>query len=199
MKIYIIVNLIPPSLLFLFFLPLLSSAARLLPSPSSTTEFIKAKCNTTEFPHLCITSLSSYAPSIGDSTIQIAHAALNVSLISARATFATMTNLSTGGRLSAREAEAVSDCAEILADSVESLRNSLKLMARLSGPEFGDRIDDVQTWVSAALTDDTTCMDGFSGEAMDGEVKRMVRGRVVRLAQLTTNALALINELAPLP
>jgi len=60
-------------------------------------------------------------------------------------------------------------------------------------------MSDVQTWVSAALTDESTCMDGFEESEMsiDGtNTKSRVRGLVVQVAQLTSNALALINQLA---
>jgi pectinesterase inhibitor-like protein len=60
-------------------------------------------------------------------------------------------------------------------------------------------IDDVQTWVSAALTDESTCSDGFAGNAMNGNLKTAVRGRIVNIAQLTSNALALINNYASDP
>ncbi|VVA93676.1 unnamed protein product [Arabis nemorensis] len=55
-------------------------------------------------------------------------------------------------------------------------------------------ISDVQTWVSTALTDDDTCMDGF-GRART-VVKDLVRQHVVKVARLTSNALALINMYA---
>ncbi|MBA0683441.1 hypothetical protein Goari_025101, partial [Gossypium aridum] len=51
-----------------------------------------------------------------------------------------------------------------------------------------------QTWVSVALTNKDTCMDGFSSRAMNGYVKMMVRKRIVKIAHLTSNALALINN-----
>ncbi|CAF2380530.1 unnamed protein product [Brassica napus] len=36
------------------------------------------------------------------------------------------------------------------------------------------KMSNVQTWVSAALTDETTCLDGFSGRAMEGKVKKLI-------------------------
>jgi pectinesterase inhibitor-like protein len=57
-------------------------------------------------------------------------------------------------------------------------------------------MSDVQTWVSAALTDQSTCTDGFQEANANGEIKTVVRGRIVQVAQLTSNALALLNKLA---
>ncbi|CAL1387165.1 unnamed protein product [Linum trigynum] len=47
-------------------------------------------------------------------------------------------------------------------------------------------ISDVQTWVSTALTNENTCNDGFTGKEMAGEVKTAVRGRIEKIAHLTS-------------
>ena len=177
-----------------FLLPL-SSGGREIYQPAAAVEFIRVRCNTTEFPHLCVSSLSSYAPVIGVNALKMADAALNVTLRTARsASFMTDKVLTGGaGRLPPRQAAAARDCAESLSDSVVSLRESLNQMGRLNGNELVDRIEDVKTWVSSALTDDTTCMDGLPA----GDVRAAVRVWVLTTAHLTSNALALINDLSP--
>jgi pectinesterase inhibitor-like protein len=57
-------------------------------------------------------------------------------------------------------------------------------------------MSDLQTWVSAALTDENTCTEGFQEINATGNIKTIVRGKIVQVAQLTSNALALINKLA---
>ena len=89
------------------------------------------------------------------------------------------------------------DCVEELSESVDELRSSIGEMSRLKGRgDFKLMINDIQTWVSAALTDENTCSDGFQGKATNGNLKTIVRGRIVNVAQLTSNALALINRYA---
>jgi hypothetical protein len=44
------------------------------------------------------------------------------------------------------------------------------------------------------MTDESTCSDGFAGNAMNGNLKRAVRGRIMNIAQLTSNALALVTN-----
>lgn len=91
----------------------------------------------------------------------------------------------------------MSDCMDTVAgDSIDELKQSMELMGHMGGRDFAFQLNNVQTWVSAAITNDDTCMDGFDGRAMDGKVKSEVRRRVVNVAQLTSNALALINRLA---
>ncbi|GJS73855.1 pectinesterase inhibitor 10-like protein [Tanacetum coccineum] len=56
-------------------------------------------------------------------------------------------------------------------------------------------MSDIQTWVSSAMTDEETCSEGF---ADDPKMKSVVRGKIVNVAHLTSNALALINNYASL-
>ncbi|KAE8672533.1 21 kDa protein [Hibiscus syriacus] len=52
------------------------------------------------------------------------------------------------------------------------------------------------TWVSAALTDEDTCMDGIEAKAINGKIKDTIRSNIARVAHLTSNALAFINSLS---
>lgn len=99
-----------------------------------------------------------------------------------------------------REYLAIKDCIEVLGNSVDRLGQSVKELGRaghaVASEDFMWKMSNVQTWVSAALTDETTCLDGFSGRAMEGKVKRLIRLKVVHVAQVTSNALALVNHFA---
>ena len=126
-------------------------------------------------------------------------AALNVTLASVKSTVAVMSTMAKRRGLKPREAAAMKDCVEVLNESVDELRRSINGMSRLRSSNFEMTMSDVQTWVSAALTDESTCTDGFeeSGLSIDGaNTKSRVRGLVAVVAQLTSNALALINQLA---
>ncbi|KAF3565232.1 hypothetical protein DY000_02012588 [Brassica cretica] len=98
-----------------------------------------------------------------------------------------------------REYLAIKDCIEVLGNSVDRLGQSVKELGRaghaVAGEDFMWKMSNVQTWVSAALTDETTCLDGFSGRAMEGKVKKLIRLKVVHVAQVTSNALALAGAI----
>ncbi|KHN20399.1 21 kDa protein [Glycine soja] len=53
---------------------------------------------------------------------------------------------------------------------------------------------DLNTWISAALTDEVTCLDGFEGSK--GTNVKLLQNRVQNASYITSNALALINKLA---
>ncbi|MQL77858.1 hypothetical protein Taro_010275 [Colocasia esculenta] len=188
-----------------------AAAARAVPEHharevTSPAEFIRSRCGTTEYPHLCVSSLSAYADTIRTSPTQLADAALSVSLSHARSTKALVAKLSAGkDAMGRRVGSAIRDCMETMGDSVDELRESMRAMAGLSvggkgkghgKVDLGLQMDNILTWVSAALTDEDTCMDEFAGKAMDGEVKAALRGHVSKVARLTSNALALVNGLS---
>ncbi|KAH6761221.1 Plant invertase/pectin methylesterase inhibitor superfamily protein [Perilla frutescens var. frutescens] len=165
---------------------------------SKSTEFIRTSCSTTTYPTLCYSSLSSHASAIQQNLKLLANAALTVSLDTAISTSADMVKLSHRAGMTPREVGAMRDCVEELSDTVDQLRKSMAEMKQMKGSNLAMMINDVQTWVSAALTDEDTCMDGFAGKYMNGSVKTAVRGKIVNVAHMTSNALALINNYASL-
>lgn len=95
-----------------------------------------------------------------------------------------------------REHGAVQDCKENMDNSVDRLNQSVKEMGLTAAGNVMWRMSNVQTWVSAALTDQNTCLDGFSHPQMDRNLKASIRARVVDASQVTSNALALVNRFA---
>ncbi|RVW40163.1 21 kDa protein [Vitis vinifera] len=166
---------------------------------SGSTSFIKAKCSATRYPALCVQSLSVYASTIQKSPKQLAHTALTVSLAKAQSAKAFVSKLGKIKGMKARELEAVQDCLEEMNDSIDRLSRSVQELeeaGKSKGQDFLWHMSNVDTWVSAALTDDNTCVDGFAGRALDGRVKASIRGWLVTVAQVTSNALALVNQFA---
>ncbi|KAK9994207.1 hypothetical protein SO802_023910 [Lithocarpus litseifolius] len=177
----------------------INSSLAATPTPNKvSTEFIKTSCSSTTYKKLCFTSLSTYANLIQTSPELLAMTAINVTLSSAKSTSTMMVNLSESQGISPKAASAMKDCVEELHDTVYELKKSIGEMKNNKGSNFQLMINDIQTWVSAALTDETTCSDGFQGKAMNGNVKTLVRARIVNVAHLTSNALALINRYASL-
>lgn len=129
----------------------------------------------------------------------LAIVALSVSLARARSAKGFVTKMTKVRGIKAREYQAVKDCIENMSDSVDRLSQSVREighMGRAVGEDFVWHLSNVQTWVSAALTDENSCLDGFSGHLMDGNVKAAIRHRVTNVAQVTSNALALVNRFA---
>ncbi|KAK9724481.1 hypothetical protein RND81_05G075800 [Saponaria officinalis] len=163
------------------------------------TNFIKTSCKATTYPDLCYNSLLTHASDIQTSPQLLANVALSVTLDTARTTFASISTMSKGLGVRPREAGPMRDCLEVLDDTIDQLRNSITEMGELKDcKNFRMLISDVQTWVSAALTNEGTCMDGFGGKYMDGSLKTKIRSKIMVICHLTSNSLALINSFATL-
>uniref|UniRef100_A0A7N0TSS5 Pectinesterase inhibitor domain-containing protein n=1 Tax=Kalanchoe fedtschenkoi TaxID=63787 RepID=A0A7N0TSS5_KALFE len=176
---------------------------------SDDPDFIRLSCRSTLYPDLCYQSLSPYNQTIQTSVKSMALTALTISLNATASASKTVRRISKQNRdkLSKREASAVADCVETVQDAVEELQDSMAAMRDLEGPEFRFKVSNIQTWVSAALTDDNTCMEGIDEDRVspsspstatgrDGEeVKRMIRSEIVNVAVITSVALALLSKL----
>ncbi|KAK1399651.1 PMEI domain-containing protein [Heracleum sosnowskyi] len=159
----------------------------------ASTEFIKTSCSITSFPSLCFTSLSSHTSAIQTSSRLLAQTSLSVALNHVVLTSAALLKLSKAPGIKPGEVGPMNDCLEELTDSIDELKRSMGEMSELNGsPKYELLISDIQTWVSAALTDEDTCMDGFAAKA--GNTKNVVRGRILNVVHLTSNALSLINN-----
>ncbi|XP_078442743.1 pectinesterase inhibitor 9-like [Wolffia australiana] len=150
-------------------------------------KLILASCRATEFPALCVHSLSGFAKTV-KTHAQLTNAALSVSL---------RTALSAKRMVAGMTYNAAGDCLENLADTVRELRDSLRVLGRLQRRDVRVQIDNLKTWVSAALTDEDTCMDDLRERAGNTELRVALRRRVKYVALLTRNALALTNALSP--
>ncbi|XP_073287734.1 21 kDa protein [Primulina huaijiensis] len=166
-------------------------------STVNATDYIRTSCHTTQYPDLCYSSLVSYADSVQENPARLARVAIGVSLSRANRLAVYVRNLTSRGDYGPdpRSGAALHDCFSVFGDAVDQMRGSLDQMRRLKGEgeELAFEMSNVQTWMSAALTNEETCTDGFEDVA-DGPMKTDVCDRVVKVKKVTSNALALVNS-----
>ncbi|KAK7389294.1 hypothetical protein VNO78_24164 [Psophocarpus tetragonolobus] len=167
----------------------------------ATRELIEGSCKGTRYPAKCVESLMGYAGSIGESEEKLAMSALSVSVWKSRSCASFVEKMGSVKGMKARERNAVEDCIENMNDSLERLSQSLRelglvVVGKAKRKDFLWHISNVQTWVSAAITDQDTCLDSFDGPHLDAKLKAAIKPRVVDAYQVTTNALALVNRFA---
>jgi pectinesterase inhibitor-like protein len=186
--------IIPHFLLFSLFI---STVYCTTSSPPS--DFIRSSCRITRYPDLCLQSLASYGPAVQSNPRELARFALAVSADRARAAASFVGQLcDKSNKLRTRAGGPVRDCLENMADSVDRLKEAadeLARMGRTSSAGFKFHMSNVQTWCSAALTDQNTCLDGL-GKNVEPETRSEIRKKVVEVAQVTSNALALVNRVS---
>ncbi|KAL8210122.1 hypothetical protein R6Q57_006854 [Mikania cordata] len=178
-------------------LPLLIIFSLAISPTRSNTNFIYKSCHTTLYPELCYLYLSRFTTRIGTSPRLLAQTALAATLSNTWSTSKKLVTYSRTHKMTRREISAMKDCLEELGDSAYELHISMVEMGKVrSGSDFLFNMNSIETWVSAALTDDDTCIDGFSDKNMNGEVKTMVRKHVLNIAHLASIALAFVNNYA---
>ncbi|XP_077240378.1 21 kDa protein-like [Tasmannia lanceolata] len=180
---------------FLLFPALIGAAPA--PGPSVTgnndpTEFIRKSCPTTLYPEICYTTLVGHANSVHQNPGRLAVAAVSVSVKKAKHAavyFSSLSRNSGGGDASADAA--LHDCISMFSDAIDLMSGS---KAELQVGKQG-QISNVETLMSAALTNMETCMNGFE-EVPSGPLKSDVSNRAAYVKKVTGNALSLVTGFA---
>lgn len=97
-----------------------------------------------------------------------------------------------------REQIAIEDCKELLDFSVTELAWSLLEMKRIrAGSTSAHYEGNLKAWLSAALSNQDTCLEGFEGT--DRRIESFIRGSLKQVTQLISNVLTLYVQLHSLP
>ncbi|KAL6531234.1 hypothetical protein OROHE_014303 [Orobanche hederae] len=171
-----------------------ASTATAAAAGPETIKFIKDSCNVTLYPKLCVESTTPYASLIQESHRKLAFTALSVSIEKGESVKEFVGELVKTLGPKAKEYAALKDCLEEVNDGVDRMTKS-RIELKYYGPDFKWHLNNLQTWASAALTDETTCTDGFAGRALDGNTKNSIKQEMTKMTQATSNALALCNKL----
>ncbi|EOA21570.1 hypothetical protein CARUB_v10001980mg [Capsella rubella] len=161
-------------------------------------DIVHSSCEHASFPSLCVRTLSSYSGPTITNRRDLAQAAVRISISHAQSAAKKLEAVRDSVGKKKLEKGPLVDCVEMIGDSVDELSRTLGVLKHLrvsggSAKEFRWQMSNAQTWASAALTDDDTCLDGFQG--IDGEIKTEVKRWMTKVARVTSNALYMINQL----
>ncbi|GAA0146102.1 hypothetical protein Leryth_009197 [Lithospermum erythrorhizon] len=152
-------------------------------------DLVYSSCANASYPNLCIQTLSSYSGK-ANTPSDLAKAAVGVSLAKARNVSESLETLKGHTK---REINTLNDCMEQVGDSVYDLKKTLNELQHLRRDSFEWQMSNAQTWVSAALTNQDSCVDGF--KEIDWKVRADLKKKISIVAKVTSNALYLINLL----
>ncbi|KAF9671903.1 hypothetical protein SADUNF_Sadunf12G0098900 [Salix dunnii] len=113
--------------------------------------YLQKACNSTTYPQLCFSSLSSYTSTIKTSDLKLCNTALTVTLKAASNTSSLVKASSKQKGLSKSEAGAIKDCVDEMGDSIDELKQSLKALGSLKGSDMEFQIATIQTWAWLVL------------------------------------------------
>lgn len=82
---------------------------------------------------------------------------------------------------------AIRDCRDQVEDALSRLNDSVSATGEEALTEA--KVKDIQTWISSAVTDQETCLDGL--EEMGSAVFDQVKKKMKRSMEFTSNSLAI--------
>ncbi|CAN4102328.1 unnamed protein product [Withania somnifera] len=154
------------------------------------TQAISRTCSRTRFPTLCLNSLHEFPGALTASDADLVHISVNVTLQRFGKAFYMASDINSLD-MDKRTRSAYEDCLELLEDSVYLLSRSLTSVSPGVGKSPPGNNHDVQTWLSAALTNQDTCTEGFAD--VSGNVKDQMAAKLKDLSQLVSNCLAVFS------
>lgn len=93
--------------------------------------------------------------------------------------------------------QAIEECLRQINDGVNQITQSFKELQQI-GKDGDDNFvwheSNVLTWVSAALTDATTCIDGMLGDGLSWREQAMIKARFLNVKQLASNSLMMFSR-----
>lgn len=152
-------------------------------------ELVRTSCAHASYPAICLRTLSSYSGVVTNLS-DLAKAGVKVSLSRSKAASNFLAQLKSQSK---KEQGAVRDCLELIGNSMDELSQTLSELQKLQSGDFRWHMSNVETWVSAALTNENTCLDGF--KEIEGFIRSDVKRKITKVARVTSNALYLIDLL----
>jgi pectinesterase len=197
--------------LLLTFLPisaivllLLSSITHLKKNPKTTDiprvhlhkhiQVAHSTCQGTLYPNLCVSTLSSI-PDIGSKSLsQIISATVNHTVYEVKASSSNCTGIR--GRLKKLDPlqkRALDDCVELFDDTIAQLKTILSDLSPKKLALVSKHYHDCQTLLSAAMTNQYTCLDGFAYSK--GNVREKIKNRLYKISQHVSNSLVMLKKI----
>ncbi|KAK7338201.1 hypothetical protein VNO77_18803 [Canavalia gladiata] len=165
---------------------------------SHSHAIIKSACSSTLYPQLCFSTIAS-EPALAQKVTthkSVIELSLNITTGIVRRNYFTVEKLLTRENLTKRQKIALHDCLETIDETLDELH---KAMDELRDYPFKKPVslhaEDLKTLISSAITNQVTCLDGFSHDKADKTLRKLVEGGQVHVEHLSSNALAMTKNL----
>ncbi|KAG5555114.1 hypothetical protein RHGRI_012593 [Rhododendron griersonianum] len=159
---------------------------------STSAKAVKQICQPTDYKETCEETLSEAAGNTTDPQ-KLVQVAFNVTITHIREA---IKNSSLLHKLATdpRAQDALENCHELLDFSINDLKKSFETVGSFNVTKMDEYMSDLKTWLSASITYQQTCLDGFENTTGDSgeEMKKLLQ----LSGELTSNGLAIVTELS---
>ncbi|KAI8544767.1 hypothetical protein RHMOL_Rhmol08G0320500 [Rhododendron molle] len=156
---------------------------------SSTHAIVKSSCSTTFYPDLCYSTIAN-ATQLSNKVISapkdVIMMSLNITKTAVEHNYFSVKRLLKRKKLTDREKTALHDCLEMIDETLDEIRKAEEDLNQYPSykKSLSQHADDLKTLMSAAMTNQETCVDGFSYNEADKKDKDVGNLSVVITPQL---------------
>ncbi|XP_009783075.1 pectinesterase-like [Nicotiana tabacum] len=156
-------------------------------------QIAQSHCEGTLHPELCVSTLSSFPNLHRKSIAEIISSTVKVAVGEVRDSAHNCSDLRRNvPKLEPIEKRALQDCVELLGETIAELRTALTdLSPKKSASKH---YNDIQTLLSAAMTNEDTCLDGLF-YCTKNNLTRYVEDNLHTIAHHVSNSLAMLNKI----
>ncbi|XP_071741860.1 pectinesterase-like [Rutidosis leptorrhynchoides] len=156
------------------------------------TQTAHTHCDGTLYYDLCLQTLTTILPDLRSKSLpEIISATINQTVYDVRSTDFNVTAIRRKLRnLSPIEVRALEDCHSLFLETVTELTSAISDLKR---SPYGKNYD-LQTLLSAAMTNQATCLDGFAYSKSRNKIRRYFRKSLRDITHQVSNSLALLKK-----
>ncbi|KAH7546992.1 hypothetical protein FEM48_Zijuj01G0259800 [Ziziphus jujuba var. spinosa] len=164
-------------------------------SPSHT--ILRTSCSSTLYPDLCYSAITTanvtHKVSSQKDVIELS---LNITTTAVEHNYFTVKKLLKRKNLTKREKTALHDCLETIDETLDELHDAVEDLEEYPNKKSLIRhADDLKTLISSAITNQETCLDGFSHDEADKHVREVLLAGQLHVEHMCSNALAMIKNM----
>ncbi|KAL1568096.1 pectinesterase [Salvia divinorum] len=162
---------------------------------------VRSTCAATLYPDLCLSTLAAAAPASAVKTSRdVLLTALNYTIFTVENNLLTVKEVERQQRqsLTPRERGALSDCVEMIDDTLDEVHASEAELKDFGFKNYSlaAHKENLLTLLSAAQTNQDTCLDGFSHSGADKKVREALIAGQKHVFRLVSNVMAIIKSLS---
>ncbi|KAK5831159.1 Pectinesterase 3 [Gossypium arboreum] len=168
-------------------------------SDTSHHAIVKSACSGTFYPDLCFSAVATVPAGTAKkvrSQKDVIELSLNITTTAVEHNYFKIKKLLARKDLTTREKTALHDCLETIDETLDELHEAVEDLHEYPNKKsLTQHADDLKTLMSAAMTNQETCLDGFSHEGADKKIREVLIDGEKYVEKMCSNALAMIKNM----
>ncbi|KAL9405856.1 hypothetical protein Peur_002828 [Populus x canadensis] len=159
---------------------------------------LKSACSSTLYPELCFSAIAT-VPGVTSnlaSLKDVIELSINLTTKTVQQNYFTVEKLIAKTKLTKREKTALHDCLETIDETLDELHEAqVDINGYPNKKSLKEQADNLKTLLSSAITNQETCLDGFSHDGADKKVRKALLKGQTHVEKMCSNALAMIKNM----